>query len=54
MTMTSDTHGFTQAEWDWMPQMFKDDYASIDKAIAREQFQVKRDRQRRGKRTKKR
>ena len=50
--MTSDTHGFTQAEWDGMPQMFRDDYVSIDKEIAREKFQAKRDKQQRGKRAK--
>ena len=50
--MTSDTHGFTQAEWEAMPTEFKEDYIAIDKAAAREKFQAQRAKQKRGKRTK--
>jgi hypothetical protein len=51
--MASDTHGFSQAEWEAMPTEFKNDYIAIDKAEARERYQANRDKQKRGKRSKK-
>lgn len=49
----SDTHGFTQAEWEGMPTYMKEDYIAIDKQAARERYQANRDKQKRGKRGKK-
>jgi hypothetical protein len=49
----SDTHGFSRAEWEAMPTVFKEDYISIDKAEARDRYQAQRAKQKRGKRVKK-